>query len=600
MILLGIISFFQITLIPGFIFLRLLGYKYKTKIEAFILSFALSLYINYMLVYFLTLTGIYNTISMFVILALEAVFLVFMLVRARWLNISISLNKNSNYLHRFLFWASALIIIAFSYFFFSNLGGIFSSWDPVFSWNRWALDWYHNRLPAFTDYYPQLIPANWSIAYVFTQNAYLQLFAKAIMPLFPIFVLLLFLDLYLKKKQIAYLVGLTTYAVLVMIYAFRFIRTGYVDIANSFFMFLTIYLILVFGKGITQPQNALITIMCASAATLTKQAGLFVLIFALIFIVYHFFRQKNLRGKQILYRMTLLLIIVIFSLFWYIQKIIEIAWGKDVTYIGYLATDIHRGRNLFERFIYGIGNLNGDTPLFAAVMVFVILGIVCRKSRMVTLIITLPLILIWGTLFSYDSRNFFIILPFIAYSASGGIAYLLEIFNISLKSNVISPGSKTIRADYRVLLVSFALAIIILSLIPDSIDQRLEDRQIRMQREIGNPKINQALYEYKENHAIDGKIFTDYYWATTLPGFEGKDFRIFRENENFVILSNGVYPTNFFELIDQNTFGLLISDSYYFNPDFHQRLVENISSKKFSVIFSQHGYRFIKINEVGK
>ncbi|MGM0366882.1 MAG: hypothetical protein ACQEP5_10185 [Actinomycetota bacterium] len=595
MVLLGIVSFFQITFIPGFIFLKLLGFRHKTRAEAFVLSFALSLYINYMLVYLLTLAGIYNTLTMFIILGLEAFLLVFVMVREGGLTLSLSFYRDAGSLHQILFWVSVLLTIGFLYFFFSNLGSIFSSWDPVLSWNRWALDWYNNRLPAFTDYYPQLIPANWSIAYTFTQNGYMQLFAKAIMPLFPLFVLLLFLDLYLKKRRTDYLVALILYASLILIYAFDFIRTGYVDIAASFFMFLTLYLILIFGRDITRPKNMLITVLCASAATLTKQAGIILLVFALVFITWHLLGRK-IRGKQLFSRLAILYTVPLFSLLWYLQKILEINWGQDVTHIGYLAADIHRGRNLLERLVYGITNLNGGIPLFSAIMVLAVLGIAYRKSRIITITLTICLILLWGTLFSYDSRNFFITLPFIAYSSSHGIIYLIHKLNINLKPEAVNAGKKTIRAGYRVLLISSAAVIIALALIPASLDQSLEAQQIMKQKMIGNSQINQSLYEYKKDYEIDGRILTDYYWATALPGFEGKDFRIFKENNNFVILSNGVYPTNFFELIDDNTFGLLISDRYYFEPGFNQRLEENISRKKFSIIFSKHNYHFIKVN----
>ncbi|MCG9478714.1 MAG: hypothetical protein K9H14_00720 [Actinomycetia bacterium] len=143
-------------------------------------------------------------------------------------------------------------------------------------------------------------------------------------------------------------------------------------------------MILIFGRDITRPKIMLITVLCASAATLTKQAGMILLVFALIFITRHLLGRK-IRGKQLFSRLAILYSVLLFSLLWYLQTILEINWGRDVPQIGYLAADIHPGRNLLERFVYGITNLNGGIFLFSAIMVLAVLGIAYRKSRIITI-----------------------------------------------------------------------------------------------------------------------------------------------------------------------------------------------------------------------
>ena len=67
---------------------------------------------------------------------------------------------------------------------------------------------------------------------------------------------------------------------------------------------------------------------------------------------------------------------------------------------------------------------------------------------------------------------------------------------------------------------------------------KITNSQIYTQKQIGLPSVNEALYNYKYKNGIEGKIITDYYWVTALPGFNGSSIKVFNENDNFVIISN--------------------------------------------------------------
>ena len=69
----AIVSFFQIVFIPGFIFLKFFRLKNTGILGTIIYSFGLSLLINYLLVYHLTLAGIYTPITAYLILAVELI-----------------------------------------------------------------------------------------------------------------------------------------------------------------------------------------------------------------------------------------------------------------------------------------------------------------------------------------------------------------------------------------------------------------------------------------------------------------------------------------------------------------------------------------------
>src|SRR6202035_643886 len=83
---------------------------------------------------------------------------------------------------------------------------------------------------------------NFSITYVMLGNTDVKMFAKAIMPLFALATLLLFLDLFHKTGQAFWLVGLSCYAfLLTFFFEPEFLASGYAEIASAFFAFLTLH-----------------------------------------------------------------------------------------------------------------------------------------------------------------------------------------------------------------------------------------------------------------------------------------------------------------------------------------------------------------------
>jgi uncharacterized membrane protein len=127
---LGLISIFQIVFIPGYILLRVLKFSQKSLIQTIIYSFSLSLLINYMIVFLLTLIRIYRSETMYIIFSLELLLLIYLLIKDRSIaNKTINLFEKSsirNLWEDILTKISILIIIIFIYFFISNFGKIFS------------------------------------------------------------------------------------------------------------------------------------------------------------------------------------------------------------------------------------------------------------------------------------------------------------------------------------------------------------------------------------------------------------------------------------------------------------------------------------------
>ena len=623
MVFLGLLSFFQIVFIPGYIFLRIFKFKKANKLQTIIYSFSLSLLINYLLVYYLTLIKTYNLYVIYSIFAIELFYLIYIAVRRKRdnlrVNIELSVFTQSDSLAKKIFIIlSFLVAAAFSYFFISNIGKVFNNWDAVFSWNRWAIDWYLGKMPYRTYLYPQLIPANWSITYTMMQNHYIHLFAKSIMPLFTIFTLALYINLYLKKRDMVYLASLIFYAVIIISYSSVYIRSGYVDIAVGFFSFLAFHSILDIESNGVSTEKIMLVMLFSTAAALTKQTGGYILIFSVIFIIFLIVKnRKIITGKDIFKKILVMVLIIAITLPWYLVKIIEINRGLDFSTISFLVKGIHHDATYIQRFMNGLLILRGSAAFFLVLIFLVLVSVFVRKSRWFSIGITLPLVLAWGFFFSYDDRNIIPALPFMAYSAAFGIEFIYEKFLARIYKFFCDKISEKLKLEKRLLhkrpksFIEFNLSgsyiifagLIISVLIMAALyfyNDNITAKQIEIQKLSGNSQINNLLYDYKDNNDINGKIITDYYWVTTLPGFEGSTIKTFKENDNFIILSNSdSFPLiNPLEIVDDNIYGFLISDMYYndfkFAPDFKRKILNG----ELSLIFEEQGYYFIKINKI--
>jgi len=686
---LGLISIFQIVFIPGYILLRILKFSQKSLIRTIVYSFGLSLLINYMIVFLLTLIGIYRPETMYIIFSLELLLLIYLFIKDRsMVNKTINLlEKNSikNLSENILIKISILIIIIFIYFFISNFGKIFSTWDAVFSWNRWAVYWFYNELPNTTGFYPQLIPANWSLTYVFMQKSDIQLFSKLIMPLFPLGVILLFFDIAKRKKNITYLMALIIYCILVSVYGFIYIQGGYVDIPVAFFAFASFLLLYEKENTKLEINEIFIIIAFASAAAVVKQAGFFILIIVTIWLYWQIVKN-NFKIKKLIKSIIIPIITIPVILSWYLIKIFEVNRGIDYSNTGYLINDIHGGLNYLQRILRGIGNLPDKGLVLFLIFILLILSLLVKKIRWVTIFIIFPFLLIWGFYFSYDSRNLALAYPFIAFSSAFGINFLINKFTKDkalkntkdiLKRNVIKNAfsilllaigilvagvgiyflfiDKTdilletisklrgtsiveiwstklqeiyrilmyiglivflfaifmiikdrffaqIRLKIKYLIVIFSIFFIIVGVFIGLNTEKIVENQINLRKKLGDPVLNEMLYDYKSKNEINGRIITDYYWLSVIPEFYDSPKDIFINNKKIQIISNVEPYSPFLTAVDANTWGFLISDDYYHNDLFADEIETKISNNEYIVIFKEQGYTikdyyFIKISK---
>ena len=219
-----------------------------------VLAFALSLVANHALVAGLVVLGIYRPAIVYAVFAVETAVFLGMERRSLQTSCDRCLPVSLRRLHRraaalafaaMLLAAATLVIAGFALAGLAQIGQIFQQWDAVVSWNRWAIDWAANRLPAGTSLYPQLLPANVSLTYVFMQTSEIWIFAKAFQFLFCLMLLLAMFDAARATGNFGFVPGvLITYGLLVAVLRFRMIGSGYADVPLAFFSFAAVYALL--------------------------------------------------------------------------------------------------------------------------------------------------------------------------------------------------------------------------------------------------------------------------------------------------------------------------------------------------------------------
>jgi hypothetical protein len=576
MFILGLCSIFQMIFLPGFLVLKPL--KIDGIIRFTIFSFALSLIINYCMVFLLTVLGLYTRTIVFIIFVIEM--LVFIKMIYPLLNQPIiTLTANSTLLKSFLTNKSheikgnpyalitlilktgimvfaAITILWYAKQFFASIGQIFNDWDTVVSWNNQALVWADNIFPrtGTGGRYPQLLPVNWSLTYVFTDSK-VQFFAKPIMPLFSFYILLLMLDLAIRRKSPGYYASIILTGILIKTFLGEFITTGYADIPVAFFTFLSVYCLIESSNTDsieTKKKLLILGAFFAAGAAVTKQPGvLFAFLYPFLSAFLILKKAGDMTASDKLKILMLILIIIgVIVLPWYVYKQINIMKGLESDeIIANLNIDITK---------HGIQIIVNKIPLgyFFLMSILIAFSFSNIIYKWVTLTFTLPIIFLWSFYFAYDVRNLAITIPLICSSIGISLEnifiltqrafskfkgsyivdqqhdYMNNTDKISYNNN-LPPQQKTL---FRIKLHEVFIFLAIFLILPSFYYTRssIIDRQIFLQKQIGYDNINKIVYKYEKAYGIDGKIISNYQYLGHLPGLEKfYDWEIFKNYEMF-------------------------------------------------------------------
>lgn len=520
MFILGIFSLVQMVLLPGLISLRLIRFR-GSFWQGVIYTFALSLLINYCLVFFLTVLKLYSHWLIIILFAAQVIWAIWLHwedLRKPLLEVfqnlwdksvsalaglfpspEVDISRSQKAVHYvFMLFTLISLLLAFDRMwwlfgvFRDNIGTVFDGWDAVFSYNRWAEVWFGGRIPLDSRFYPQLIPINWSLTYVFMGELTVQLFAKSMMSLFMLGIFLQLFDLGLTFKQPGFFVAIILARVLMVRFIHTGIHNGLVDTAVAFFALLPFYTIMKAQTTKTETERHLLWMMgffFAAAAAVTKQPGVY--IFLLYPLLVYVLLLRPTYGNWLnlpIWRGVLIwgTLAALIPVLWYGFKLMLISQGVDVSEVldnaGFTAQS-YGNVGLGSQILQALRKL--DTYLILFPLILCALPWLPSSVRWLFGLFILPFPIVWAVMASYDMRNLALVAP--ALALAGGLSMEVT-FRLLLRLLSVARIEKWTSS----LIPAAALAglFVLAYLYPDS-RIRAEDSVAR--QEVFSPSLNREL-----------------------------------------------------------------------------------------------------------
>jgi hypothetical protein len=543
MFLLGFMALSQSMALPGALILKAINLR-GSFIQRLGYMVGLSLVVTFCGIFFLTLLGLYNQFIVVILFVIQVVGLFWMyryslgepiatLLPQTWNSFvhsmkdfllpsdeaeTSSLPVFVQSIFKFVFFILALSVLWWALkLFFNYLGSIFTAWDAINSWNKWALAWAAGEVPLYTQNYPQLIPANWSLTYIFMGSTKVQFFAKALMLCFTFLILLLFMDLGFQTDKGGFLAGCVITYLLLKKFLLPQLTNGYVDIAAAFFAFLTVYSLVKLLNTQDENQRPILLVLSAvfaGGAAMVKQTGVYVFLVYFPLVYLGILRPLYNGRVQLLLRPMLYAsaIATFLAVPWYILKFFLFRIGLDrpeVQNLMQISSNEYDAVGRTTQFLAAMGQFDKYIWLFPLVL----LGMVLLPTfyRWLTLLYILPFPLIWSFVASYDTRNLAICLPIV------GMVAGLVIEEVLLKLASWVNNFQAVRL--RMFLIPILLIGVLLVLNAYFPASTLIEEQGRLQREAFSPQKNEAIYEIVAREGPEVRILTNYPMEY-LPGLE--------------------------------------------------------------------------------
>lgn len=551
MIVLGVLSVCQLTFLPGLLVLRLARLHAIPNRAAVV--FGISLVVNYLVVLGWVVLGIYTRPVVLGMFALEIAALAWVLRHELLRRIGGAepesartegrRDATASFVWVAAFWLGLIGVVFAVWTYGGRFDPVFTQWDAVVSWDRWAIDWSRGILPRLTQHYPQLIPANWSFTYQFIGTSDVKGFARWFMGAFEVAIPLTLLLAGVRRRSAGYLLGSALAARLMWVLGSR--GSGYVDTAVAWLGLLAVVMVLEAREADDDRQRARILVLgglFAAAAAVTKQAGLWIAIaypFMALAVAPRGGEPRPRRRAAAAAVFAIYAIYAVVILPWYLYKEIAIRAGADASEIGAVIGAVHGGRTYAERAWFGIGILNdalrvGPVPgalLGSLLLVAMLYGCRDRAGRWLTALVA-PYLVLWMLFWSYDARNLTIALPLLGLAAGLGVQRLmLDLSGASRAGDTARPelplpaawyaragGGVLARARALRPIHAVLLCVIVLALLPLKYgDERLVREAIAAQRRLGEPDLDEALYAYQAEIGFAGRVLTDYQFMGALP-----------------------------------------------------------------------------------
>ncbi len=574
-LLFGILSVAQMIFLPGVILLKFIKLKNKTTTETIVLSFGLSLVFNYQMIFLLSSIGILFRELLFAVLLFEMVAFFWLYRKSPWWNRSISVlwtgSDNSSKLQKkdkIIQISLLLTIIIMSIVIISNAGKVFEANDAVFSWNRWAVQWFNGKTPVINGWLsPQLIPSNWSIVFYFTNSPDLQFFARFIMPIFLLVMALALYDLARIQKYNS--LQLSSISTVVFFFALptMYVIHGLMELPVAFFSLISVYMLLRADaeESYLDYKRLILAFIFAAGAALTKQEGMF---FAFFFTLALFDYLRKKYDYKTIFQLYIILgiIMVLMVLPWYAYALLNFDFNKmsirgassnlkGITGVPFYSTPFIALRNISAQI--------GALQLLFVAGLNIYSAYKDRVFRKISFWFILPYLFVWMYLAGKVPRNLNIIIPFLGMGI--GVALPL-LFNqtTNIRSKIIS---------FRIKYVLYAIVILFVLSLFNKNNQfdKLHQKSYTQRSKLGDPQINIYLEKYFKNpDRSDCKVITNYQYMMYVPSISDRgSYHNLHDTKSF----KRIIPAN-------KSFCLVVlkvrSDKSYANNDRTREYLDNL------------------------
>lgn len=615
MLLLGILSVFQLTWVPGLLLIRLFPGR-RTFIQQTAFVFVLSLLANYVVVILLTVFGLYYRAVMLGLFAAQLLALGWLYRDSLLARPRVGLETLRGYfaeqtkalkawiakdpLSAILYVASAAVasmaLVWILHLWVDNFGTVFEKWDSWASWDRWAEKWAGNRIPGDTWEYPQLIPILLSVSYKFIGTVAVKFFGKSIMPLFAVLTVLALIDLGRRYRSFGYLLaaGLALYSF--NLFLPEYFWEVYVDIPVASLGTLAIVTLLL-AQGVKDKQELKVLLTLGSLVTavagITKQTGVYILacypLFAYVWVLRERKDFKLREALSFLGKNVLLALLIVVPWYAYVQY--NIMQGTRVSNIQYVISDIYAGQTLWERFVVALKSLHAY--IYWYVFLLLSLAVLSKPLRHLALLVILPFSILWAVFLSYEYRNLAIALPLLSLANGAALeAWVLRGQSWLAKNKTWLPrlGGKPSalkslarKVTPAALLVLGALVLGGLSLLVSGQDLIVE--QDRLERGMFHPPLNERLYNYLGRTNGPEPIIT-HYPLGWLPELEDTwRYEPFTDFEAFQ------------ETLANNPDAALLLVPSWAAPEIWDYLYQQIDANTYEIQFIQDHYTLIRMLE---
>lgn len=397
--------------------------------------------------------------------------------------------------------------------------GLFTEWDAVVSWNRWAVELANNTYQPASAAYPIFFPGLWSLIYRAQSTAAVWFAAKSSLVLVPLLCVLILAALAEQGLVAAALFAAIGFALMLASFGGG-VLSGYMDAPVALLMLASgLWMVLAVSRADTQgTSNSLLPLSALVGVTaITKQAGV------LMFLPYVLVLLCAMRRQQLAWRAVLLQLAV--------------AGLPSLLFLGlYFAREPSPIGNLGLLQGFAAASAGTQSPLMHAFDVLfdgwrwlllapplglAFLNLLHLRRELAQLGTSLLLLAIAGfplfaTCCSYDARNGWWLWSLLLLAAVCAVASFDSSRIKRWQPHSITPFPLALRMG----LVAMAAGVLLIAavLFPD---QRVLALHQRLQWQVGVPSVSALLQRHRHLMVPGGsRLITTYMPARWLPGLE--------------------------------------------------------------------------------